>query len=142
MVAWYRSYLMYLSALFYVDCNSESAILKSVNPNNLPERRRITAIIGCVPQNHTNAHSDVVVLCTSTEVKAVAGSVQCDLHFLLVFRIGGQANSGLEILTRRLTRCSCCPARAMTAVSVVGFFLLDAPLSNFSHRICLPWKSQ
>jgi len=122
-----RPIRMYRSAHFYVNGNSETAILKPVNPNNLPERRRITAIIGCVPQNHTNAHSDVVVLCTSTEVKAVAGSVQCDLHFLLVFRIGGQANSGLEILTRRLTRCSCCPARAMTAVSVVGFFMIERP---------------
>jgi hypothetical protein len=77
------------SAHFYVDCNSEAAILKPVNPNNLTQRRGITAIIGCVPQNHADAHSDVVVLCPCPEVKAVAGSVQRDLYFLLVFRIGG-----------------------------------------------------
>jgi hypothetical protein len=53
---------MYPSAHFYVDCNSETAIRKPVNPNNLPERRGIAAIIGYVPQNHANAHSYMVVL--------------------------------------------------------------------------------
>jgi hypothetical protein len=56
------------SAQFYVDCNSEAAILKPVNPNNLSQRRGITAIIGCVPQNHANAHPHIVVLYPGREI--------------------------------------------------------------------------
>ncbi len=30
----------------------------------------------------------------------------------------------------------------MTAVSVVGFFMIEAPLRTFSHRICVQRESQ
>src|SRR6266481_4553028 len=58
----------------------------------------------------------------------------------LYFGSEGRASSGLETLTRRLARCSS-PAD-MTAVSVVGFFMKEAPRRNFSHGIRLLWKPQ
>src|SRR5258706_3243537 len=44
----------------------------------------------------------------------------------LYFGSEGRASSGLETLTRRLARCSC-SAGVMAAVSVVGFFMIEAP---------------
>ena len=72
----------FLCGLRFRSCHPQAG-----QSEHLPERRGITAVIGDATQNHANAHSDVVVLYPSSEVKAVA--VRCDLHFLLVFRIGG-----------------------------------------------------
>ncbi len=77
------------SAHSYLDSNSEAAILKPVYPNNIPERLGITGVVGCIPESHAEAHSNMVVVGSGREIEAVAGSVQRGLYFLFVFRIGG-----------------------------------------------------